>query len=156
MRLTALKRFWNCAVKEKLELAELQAAPAYQVRVSSEWCRDDGVRDRMPRCLPLFRPTAAMQRRAWGVGWGGGLLIDTEVVREVVTGFSRVRFELENCRRRQDSNLPLGYGIRSSYNYFTSFLPRHQTYSVQFSKRAFYGSINKYERTFVLRLTQKW
>ena len=139
-------------MKEKLELAELQAPPAYQVRVSSECCPYGGVRDRMPRCLPVFRPTAAMQRRAWGVG----SLIDTEVVREVVTGFFRVRFELENCRRRQETNLPLGYGIRSSYNYFTSFLPRHQTYSVQFSKRAFYGSINKYEQPFVLRLTQKW
>ena len=139
-------------MKEKFELAELQASPAYQVRVSSEWCRDDGVRDRMPRCLPVFRPTAAMQRPTHDVA----LLIDTEVVREVVTGFSRVRFELENCRRRQELNLPLGYGIRSSYNDFTSFLPRNQTYSVQFSKRTFYGSINKYERTFVLRLTQKW
>ena len=139
-------------MKEKLDIAELQAHPAYQVRVSSECCPYGGVRDRMPRCLPVFRPTAAMQRRAWGVG----SLIDTEVVREVVTGFFRVRFELENCRRRQELNPPLGYGIRSSYNYFTLFLPRYQTYSVQFSKRAFYGSINKYEQPFVLRLTQKW
>ena len=147
-----LKRFWNCAVKEKLEIAELQAHPAYQVRVSSECCPYGGVRDRMPRCLPVFRPTAAMQRRAWGVG----SLIDTEVVREVVTGFFRVRFVLEKCPIWWDLNPTVGDGIRSTCVYITTFSLRHQTYSVQFSKRAFYGSINKYEQPFVLRLTQKW
>ena len=147
-----LKRFWNCAVKEKLYIAELQAHPAYQVRVSSECCPYGGVRDRMPRCLPVFRPTAAMQRRAWGVG----SLIDTEVVREVVTGFFRVRFELENCRRRQELNLPLGYGIRSSYNDFTSFLPRNQTDSVRFSECEFYGSINNTNIRSYYYLTKKW
>ena len=139
-------------MKEKLELAELQAAPAYQVRVSSEWCRDDGVRDRMPRCLPLFRPTAAMQRPTHDVA----LLIDTDVVREVVTGFSRGQFVLEKCPIWWDSNPTVGDGIRSTCVYITTFSLRHQTYSVQFSKRAFYGSINKYEQPFVLRLTQKW
>ena len=143
-------------MKEKLELAELQAHPAYQVRVSSECCPYGGVRDRMPRCLPVFRPTAAMQRRSWGVGWGGGLLIDTEVVREVVTGFSMGQFILEKWWRLGDSNPTVGDGIRSTCVYITTFSLRHQTYSVQFSKRAFYGSINKYEQPFVLRLTQKW
>ena len=139
-------------MKEKLELAELQAAPAYQVRVSSEWCRDDGVRDRMPRCLPVFRPTAAMQRPTHDVA----LLIDTEVVREVVTSSARGQFVLEKCPIWWDSNPTVGDGIRSMCVYITTFSLRHQTYSVQFSKRAFYGSINKYEQPFVLRLTQKW
>ena len=89
-----------CAVKENRNLADLQAAsPAYQVRVSSE---------RWPyaRSLRIFRlhqmqapTTAAMQRRAWGGGW----LIDTEVVREVVTGFFRIRFELEKWWRLWES-----------------------------------------------------
>ena len=74
---------------------------------------------------------------------GAGRLIDTEVVSKVVTGLARVRFELENCRRRQDSNLRFGDDTCSSHDYFTSFLPRNQTHFIHFSKRTFYVSINK-------------
>ena len=154
------KACWNCAVKENRNLADLQAAsPAYQVRVSSERWPYGGVRDRMPRCLRIFRlhqmktpTTAAMQRRAWG----GELLIDTAVVREVVTGFFRIRFELEKWWRLGDLNPTVGDGIRSTCVYITTFPLRDQTYYVHFSKRAFYGSINKDEHPFVYCLTQKW
>ena len=79
-------------------------------------------------------------RRLLGeIGW----LIDTGVVSEVVTSSARGQFVLEKYPIRWDAFPRLGDGIRSTCVYITSFSLRNQTDSVHFSKRVFYGSINK-------------
>ena len=98
-------------------------------------------------------PTAkGVQRRAECTG----RLVDTAVVTKGVTGFAWARFELENWSERRESNPPLGDDTRLSHDYFTSFLPRNQTHSIHFSKRAFYGSINKTNARSYTCFTQRW
>ena len=127
---------------------------------ASDWWRDDDARlllgEEGRRTVYQIEVRDGCQYFGYTRGEGFGWLIDTGVVSEVVTSSARGQSELGIWSERQESNLPLGYGIRSSHNYFTSFLPRNQTDSVRFSECAFYGSINKDEHTFVLRLTQKW
>ena len=89
--------------------------------------------------MKIYGYWEGVQRRAGGAG----RLIDTGVVTKVVTGSMSGQIELEKCPRRQGTNLPFGDDTRSSHDYFTSFLPRNQTHFIHFSKRAFYGSINK-------------
>ena len=89
--------------------------------------------------MKIYGYWEGVQRRARGAG----RLIDTGVVTKVVTGSMSEQIELEKCPRRQDLNLPFGDDTRSSHDYFTSFLPRNQTYFIHFSKRTFCVSINK-------------
>ena len=114
---------------------------------ASDWWRDDDARlllgEEGRRTVYQIEVRDGCQYFGYTRGEGFGWLIDTGVVSEVVTSSARGQFVLEKCPIRRESNPPLGYGIRSSHNYFTSFLPRDQTYSVHFSECAFYGSINK-------------
>ena len=89
------------------------------------------------RRLPGEECVSTLSRKS--IGW----LIDTGVVSEVVTSSARGQFVLEKCPIRRESNPPLGDAICSTCVYITAFFLRNQTYSVRFSKRAFYGSINK-------------
>ena len=84
-----------------------------------------------------------------------GFLIDTKAVSRVVTDCDKARFELENWRRRWDSN-PRGCDeiwFDRDDNTFVFF--RIQTDSVRFSKRAFCDSINKKNRRSCTCFTSK-
>ncbi len=103
--------------------------------------------------LSAGKPLFADVRRCAG---DTEFLIDTKAVSRVVTDFGKARFELENRRRRWDSN-PRGCDeiwFGRDENTFVFF--RIQTESVHFSKRAFCDSINKENGRSCTCFTSKW